>query len=237
MHGLKLVDTAEAATVSLPEPALSAQQLDAPATWTEPRALNSATTLHDDSIRPEAITQHAVPNCSLVAGLIVCYEHHRRFGSNVRLAAPRLAHSQLHLRCFVDTSAAEAACKSTGTIGIALHVNGKTRHLGLYPGERGADVSAISPRLPVDAKGALMTCKAGKGLWAPLVEKAARLRHSAQLIGQFMTVMGGYDFRGSCANTPRTCANDAASPARTCSARTRHPRALSSPQTAHRQDP
>lgn len=84
VNGVRLRDARDAGVVPLPEPTLSRHQVEAEATWIEPRHLECAATLLDDTIRPEAIRQHAVPNCSLVAGLIVCYDHARRFGSNVR---------------------------------------------------------------------------------------------------------------------------------------------------------
>jgi hypothetical protein len=65
------------------QPALSPGQIARSSGWRRPEEILSEVVLVKQPVTGRDIVQDVITDCSLVAGLIVCAEHHAKFGSRV----------------------------------------------------------------------------------------------------------------------------------------------------------
>ncbi|KAG8903495.1 cysteine protease [Tulasnella sp. 403] len=154
---------------------LSEAQSDKLVSWVRAPEILSTTPLSMSSphLAVEDIVQSVVTDCSVVAALAVCWNHHMTFGSKLGLSS-----------IYPQDARGVPVLTKNGRYVVRLLMNGVDRQVCAYELKR---LVVVDDHLPVGSEGKLLCASTGSKnvLWPSLLEKA------------YLKVMGGYDFPGS----------------------------------------
>ncbi|KIO33307.1 hypothetical protein M407DRAFT_234488 [Tulasnella calospora MUT 4182] len=119
--------------------------------WRACESKDESSIMTTPNLATEDIYQHIVTNCSVIAGLAVCWEHNLRFGTNLCLSSIYPQHDD-----------GTAQFRSDGMYSVRLLLNGTHRQ------------AIIDDTLPA-TDGGLLLCASTRGtrvLWPSIIEKA-----------------------------------------------------------------